>query len=286
MSYFAQIGVGHKKNEIGFKLMAKEANATIIEYDTQTNYELLWIPVGYYNYNFPNVKRILYGPHNFVFPTIPWVDSNIQFERSIYTCLSEYNKSIYNQFGTFCMPVQPIPFPVDVEKFCPKEKHIVYDCFIYFKGRHKQYLELIEKHLQEKQLSYKVIVYGSYEEEDYISLLSVVKFGIWIGSHESQGFALQEALSTNTPLLIYNVKSLNDEVNSYGNHSYMDRSHYDLSATSCPYWDKRCGVIFYEIEEFEEALETIRSTKYNPRDFILETLSPKVCYERLLTYYT
>ena len=228
---------------------------------------------------------MLFRSHNFVFPTYPWVDNNIQFERSIYTCLSAYNKKIYNQFGTFCMRVEPLPFPVDVEKFSPKIKSILYDCFVYFKGRDKKLLDVFENLLQNKHITYKVLVYGSYIEEDYITLLSQVKFGIWIGSHESQGFALQEALSMDVPLLIYNVKSLNDEVNSYGEHSYMDKSHYDLSATSCPYWDKRCGVIFYEIEDFEEALETIRSTKYNPRDFILETLSPKVCYERLLSYY-
>ena len=149
-------------------------NSICFEYnnndDINKSYELLWIPVGYYNYNFPNVKRILYGPHNFVFPTYPWVDNNIQFERSIYTCLSAYNKKIYNQFGTFCMRVEPLPFPVDVEKFSPKIKSIVYDCFVYFKGRDKKLLNVFENLLQNKDITYKVIIYGTYIEEDYISL--------------------------------------------------------------------------------------------------------------------
>jgi glycosyltransferase involved in cell wall biosynthesis len=140
--------------------------------------------------------------------------------------------------------------------------------------------------LEEKGITYKTIIYGKYKEEEYIDILNKVQFGIWIGSHESQGFALEEALSMNVPLLVFDVKSLNDEINGEGNRSYMEYSDYNLSATSCPYWDKRCGIRFTHISEFDECLESIRKNSYSPRQYILETLSPKVCYERLLQYYT
>ena len=288
---FLQIGKGHSKNEIGFRLMAKEANTTVSTiYDPTQTYELIWVPVGYYpSFYYQTAKRILYGPHNFVFPTPQWT-SNEKFEKSIYTCLSQYNKEIYSQFGKFCMPVEPIPFPVDVTLFCPKglKENSDLQCFIYFKGRQRGLLSVIENALEEKNITYKTIIYGKYKEEEYIELLNQVQFGIWIGSHESQGFALEESLSMNVPLLVFDVKSLNDEINGEGNRSYMEYSHYNLYATSCPYWDKRCGIRFTHISEFEESLETMKSTysTFRPRQYILETLSPKVCYERLLQYYT
>ena len=88
----------------------------------------------------------------------------------------------------------------------------------------------------------------------------------------------------NVPLLVLNVKTLHDEVNNEGNHSYLEyKDNYDLKATSCSYWDSRCGEIIYELDELEDGLQKIQTKSYNPRQFILETLSPKACYERCIS---
>jgi glycosyltransferase involved in cell wall biosynthesis len=292
---FLKTDSAHLKNENGFRLLASYANATITESSDRNiwreEFDLVWIPKGFeHSLEFPNAKRILYGPHNFVFPQEPWLyQFNPEFTRSIYTSLSEYNLNIYSQFGKFCMPVESIPFPVDVEKFKPIDKKTYeYDCFLYFKGREPKYFTYIKGLLEEKGITYIAIEYGKYKQEDYITVLNKVKFGIWVGSHESQGFALQEALSMNVPLLVFNVKSLTDEVNSFGNRSYTEyESQYDLSATSCPYWDSRCGIVFTELSSIEIKLDEISSsyTEFNPRAYILETLSPRVCYERIISMF-
>lgn len=288
---FLRVGTAHSKNEQGFELLAKEANATLevidrIENINTDTYDLVWIPQGFYHsLQLPNVKHILYGPHNFVFPKEPWTYTiEPAFERSIYTCLSGWIQNIYSRMGTICMPVKPLPFPVDIEKFNMNNEK-TYDCFIYFKNRSKEDLQFIETIVQYMNLTYTVFKYGHYKEEDYINTVQKCRFGIWLGAHESQGFALQEALSMNVPLIVCNVTSLHDEINTEGNHSYIEyKGVYDLSATSCHYFDERCGIIVYDLHDLPNNIEHMKNnyTTYQSRNYILENLSPKVCYEQII----
>jgi hypothetical protein len=57
-----------------------------------------------------------------------------------------------------------------------------------------------------------------------------------------------------------------------------------LKCTSIPYWDSRCGLVFTEKAEFSNTLTRMLTDylEFEPRNFILETLSPEVCVERLL----
>lgn len=288
---FLRVGTAHTKNIRGFELLAQEANAELIVKNSLENnleldeYDLVWIPQGFYHsLQFPNSKGILYGPQNFVFPNEPWTYKiEPSFNRSIYTCLSDYIQKIWIQFPKICLPVKPLPLPVDIELFKPSNLEKNIDCFIYFKNRSKEDLQYIENILNCLNYTYKVLQYGHYKEEEYIDILNKSKFGIWLGAHESQGFALQEALSMNVPLIVCNVKSLNDEINGEGKHSYLEyKDNYNLSATSCPYFDERCGLIIYHLNELVDAIAKINNIIYNPREYVLEQLSPKVCYERLI----
>jgi glycosyltransferase involved in cell wall biosynthesis len=105
--------------------------------------------------------------------------------------------------------------------------------------------------------------------------LSESKYGIWLDAHESQGFALQEAIACNVPLLVWNVTSMNQE------HGY---SYDDIPATSIPYWDERCGEFFYHENELESKFKTLISKleQYRPREFIVENLSIEKCEDKLL----
>ena len=114
-----------------------------------------------------------------------------------------------------------------------------------------------------------------YNEDNYIEYLHNSKFGVWIDAHESQGFALQEALSCNVPLLVWNVLSMNQE---YG------QNHNDISATTIPHWDARCGEVFYKKNDFKTSFNTFLSKleTYQPRDFILENLTFDICETKLI----
>jgi glycosyltransferase involved in cell wall biosynthesis len=114
-----------------------------------------------------------------------------------------------------------------------------------------------------------------YKEEDYINYLHNSRFGIWLDAHESQGFALEEALSCNVPLFVWNVTSLNQE---YG------CKYPDIPATSIPYWDNRCGESFTSISEIQEKFQKFMDnlSSYKPREYVLENLSINVCENKLI----
>ena len=99
------------------------------------------------------------------------------------------------------------------------------------------------------------------------------KYGIIVDAHESQGFAIEEALSCNVPLLVWNTKIMSQE---YG-------SRYDnISCNTIPYWDSLCGEYFYEQNEFINTFELFinKLSSYNPRQYILDNLSTEICSEK------
>jgi hypothetical protein len=282
----------HHKNKIGFDLLCK-ANSieSVCTNDISLfdkHYDLVIVPSDCVPpYLFPNAKHIMYGPHNFVFTNGVWQKSGNSYFKPhcFYNLLSDWILVLQDEFGGMSLPAKTIPFPVDIDRFCPSLQEAKYDCFVYFKGRKQELLSFAEARLKALGMRYTVIRYGSYTEDQYLEALRSSRFGLWIGSHESQGFALQEALSTNIPLVVWNVKSMFDEYNRQNEVCYKeDPKIYKLKATSVPYWDARCGELFYEKEEFDTKVMTMSQNyaNYSPRDFVLETLSPVACYKRLV----
>jgi hypothetical protein len=283
----------HKKNRIGFDLMCKSKNIDYVVSKNQKEYsnewDLVFIPAEPINpAMFPNTKCIMYGPHNFVFVNGIWKKNTFEFPANcFYNLLSKWITEVQDEFGGLSLKVETFPFAVDVDTFKPLENKIEpeYDCFVYYKARDPKVLEFVTKTLQMKNLRFVVIRYGKYTEEEYKYILHSTKFGIWVGCHESQGFALEECLSTNVPLLVWNVTSMFDEYNNEGNIAYtQELGRYMLKATSIPYWDDRCGLVSTEKDSFLQNLDSMikKYQEYRPRDYIVETLSPRVCMERLL----
>ena len=142
------------------------------------------------------------------------------------------------------IPLKVFYFPVNTKKFKPMENIKKEKVFIYFKRRKQEELTFLKKFLHNKNIEFKVFDYVKrYKEEDYLKYLQESKYGIILDAHESQGFAIEEALSCDVPLLVWNVTSMNQEEGI---------NYPDIPATSIPYWDNRCGESFYNKEEFEE----------------------------------
>jgi len=227
--------------------------------------------------NYPNIKFI-FGPHFSVFPESHSMDK-IRYKNAIYIQPSQWAADIWNNM--YPMHYEVLPWGVDTVKFMeikpPEEKELV---FIYFKARKPEELEFLENELRERNISYRVFGYGQrYNEEEYVDYLKNAKYGIWLDAHESQGFALEEALSCNVPLLVWNVRFMSQEYNS---------SYADIPATTIPYWDERCGEYFYNSSDFAYMfgyfMENIHKKKYQPRKYILEHLAMEVCEKRLIKY--
>ena len=281
----------HHKNRIGFILMCKAKNIELVITKDMNKFheswDLVFVPSEYIHPKFfPNTKHIMYGPQNFVFVNGPWLKGATYFPPNcFYNLLSDWVIDVQNEMGGLSLESKSIPFAVDIEKFSPKQSEKKYDCFVYFKNRNLADLAFIEEELKERNLHYTVLHYGHYKEDDYLEIIHNSRFGIWVGGSESQGFALEESLSCNVPLLVWNCTNMfqvYDSNNKLVMESYIGKCI--LKCTSIPYWDSRCGLVFTEKAEFSNTLTRMLTDylEFEPRNFILETLSPEVCVERLL----
>jgi glycosyltransferase involved in cell wall biosynthesis len=225
--------------------------------------------------NFPD-KNFIFGPHFSTFPNHkikPIINKN-----TIYIQPSEWVVKLWKEFD-ICenLDIRVLPFGVDTEKFNQTiETSSRNKVFVYFKNRNPLELRYIEHFLSSQNIQYVVFDYKkTYNEQEYLDYLHNAKYGIWLGCHESQGFALEEALSCNVPLFVWSVKSMNQE---YGSN------YYDIPATTLSYWDERCGEFTYDIEKFYDKFQKflMKLETYRPREYILENLSMDVCEKKFI----
>lgn len=220
---------------------------------------------------YPNVKFI-FGPHFSEFPSNNKLNS-IRSSNTVYILTSDWIKNIWMSFDNIKgITLKVLPFAVNIPEYRDikpiQERNNV---FVYFKERSVQDLNIVESYLNFQNIKYKLFKYGSYKEEDYIQYLQTTKYAIWIGRHETQGFALQTALAYNVPILVWDVTQLNGK----------NMCHI---ATTIPYWDHRCGEYFHQSQDFETIYNKfIKQLQiYNPRQYIVDNLSKEVCRKKFL----
>lgn len=254
-----------------------ETNNTNLDLVDLSNFDYVYSPCNPIDVNkYPNTK-FLFGPHFSVFPEKHHTDM-ICGNNSIYIQPSDWARDVWRN-NVLCnnIRIETLPFGVDTNKFTEirpiDQRHNV---FIYYKARKPEELNQIIIFLSQFNFNVKIFDYKKkYNEQDYINYLHNSKFGIWIGCHESQGFALQEALSCNVPLMVWNVNSMNQE---YG------YNYNDIPATSIPYWDSTCGESFKNISELSNIFNKFTNNlmNYKPRKYILENISIDKCSEKFI----
>ena len=198
-------------------------------------------------------------------------------KKIIFNALSPWNKELLDTYGANPnVTYITLPFPVDVERFQPLQKKKQF--FIYIKLTPLSMIDAIHHmivHYTELLQEYecRIFTYGHYQENDYLQYIQSAEFGIWVGRHESQGFALEEALSCNCPLFVYDITSMKDE--------YIDGSypweHFpgDLPATSASYFDETCGAICRESGKLNNMFLSFLQVlpRFTPRQFVLNHLT-------------
>ena len=251
------------------------------------NYDIIYGPSEVINASLYPGKKIIFGPHFSVFPVhsqLHALQAN-KYKNSVYIQPSEWAAQTWINMGAEqFLPIKPFAFPVDTHVFKPTE-HIEKEkteVFLYIKQRHPNEITHVKSLLDLNKIKYKVFDYNAkYNEKDYIDTLKNSKYGIWLGRHESQGFALEEALSMNVPLLVWNVSSMNQEQGS---------NYNDIPATTIPYWDSRCGEYFQHHSELPAAFQKfqakIAAGQYSPRKYILDNLTTEKCTERFIELIT
>jgi hypothetical protein len=270
------IGDLHHKNRHGLNAMLSQHRIKY-KYGSENDivdYQYIYCPSNTVDTTNYNTKKFIFGPHFSVFPTNKLTLINNVHNNSVYIQPSKWVQELWiNMNADKILPVKQFAFPVDMQKF-NQTNAVREKVFIYFKRRKPTELRLIATMLDARKIEYKIFDYVQrYDEEDYLKYLQQCKYGIILDAHESQGFAIEEALSSNVPLLVWNTRYMSQEVG--GNYN-------NIPCTTIPYWDERCGEYFYEESELEKTFHifTNKLDTYKPREYIHENLSVDVCFDK------
>ena len=135
-------------------------------------------------------------------------------------------------------------------------------CLIYFKKRPVEELNKVIEYLKSQNQKYEIFEYGKYENNKLKEAAKENSFAIIMSGTETQGFAIQELMAVNIPLIVWNKT-----INNYEN--------YQLSGTSVPIWDKRCGVVIYNLDELKNIFNSFINnlSSYQPINLVLEKLT-------------
>ena len=181
---------------------------------------------------------------------------------------------VKNKFITkFNLPEDKLSvWPVGIEEF-NNIREVNYDCLIYFKRRDQSELDAVKKFLVSNGLSYRMVEYGTYGEDGFKQLVNSAKFCFLINGTESQGIAVQEIMSMGVPIIAWDIKEWLDQGEAYR-----------VPATSIPYWDDRCGEVFFNIDDLEVTFSKFyaRLDQYDPKAFIEDNLSFECSVKTLL----
>lgn len=272
------IGDAHFKNKLGLIYMLDYLNWEYKFGNIQdiVHYDYIYSPDQAIDISNYSDKKFIFGPHFSVFPNKELSILNNKYNNAIYIQPSEWAAETWrNMQAEKILPIKSFPFPVNINKFKPIKDNInKTEVFLYYKRRNPKELNFIINYLKSKNINFKIFNYVQrYEEEDYLNTLQNSKYGIILDAHESQGFAIEEALSCNVPLLVWNTTIMSQE---YGSN------YENIPCTTIPYWDKNCGEFFYKPEEFIITFDIFlnKLNTYNPRQYILDTLSAEVCANR------
>jgi hypothetical protein len=178
------------------------------------------------------------------------------------------------------------PAGVETEKWAPNSRIAKkFDILLYNKirwdkaERYQSLRDPIINKLNELGLSYNEIVYGHYQEKDYFKLVQQSRAMIFLCEHETQGFALCEAMSANVPVFAWDPGYCQDPARFNWNDPV-------IKTTSIPFFDDTCGMSFTDTDEFLKKADTfwqkVQNGHFAPREYIVKNISLKVSAQKML----
>jgi len=235
----------------------------------------------------PQNTCLLMGPQLYVLPSGPTVGPYCaEYEHRVaQTCLSQWVKELYlEHVPSLRYPLEPMPTGVDTVRFCPG-RGARESVILYIKHRSPANIGAAREALASAGIAYREFAYGSYDENVYIAALQTAKFMVVVDAHESQGYALQEAMSCGVPLLVWDVRSMYEEYNE--NSQVYHNNGKQMHATSVPWWSQECGLRIHSAEDLPAALTAMCATwqEFRSRDYVVSNLSDEACMRRWLAYF-
>lgn len=251
--------------------------------------------ISYLFKNISNIKsdsKFVFGPNIYYKPEeIVKEFGNLNdspLVKGSYLMPSEWVINFWINHG-YTLPIVNWPAGIDTDLFKPIESDTAEKnkVLLYTKNRSNTDIEEIINFLNDNNIEFINFGYGKYREAKLSDAINQCKFAIIIVSSESQGIAIEEIMSMNIPLIVFDIEYLNQ-------HSYLDSRYFAGNtinrepATSVPYFDNSCGIKSQSIADIKKSILDFKNTidlkaKYKPRDYILSNLNLKKQAEALIT---
>jgi glycosyltransferase involved in cell wall biosynthesis len=210
-------------------------------------------------------------------------------EYCVYIHPSEWAANAWRELGYARTVIDTWPVGIDsstFEIYKQKQKNKT-EVLFYYKCRDKNKIDgatLIEEVLRCEGIKFKRFNYGSYDQKDYLNTLGESKYVVWYGRQESQGLALQEALSMGCPIIVVDVKTIGE--NDGTGYQFTEKEAL-ISATSAPYFDDRCGLKISDLNQLAYVVKFMERSfeKFKPNDYVAENLTIEVSSRNFVSLF-
>ncbi len=240
----------------------------------------IWIQSGWDALPYLNKisAHVVVGPNTALYPSDL---DQFDLSKAIYLQPGPTAVDFWLTLGFNQCPLKYWAAGIDTNLFRPDnsiKKDIV---LVYHKHRDLEELAFITSTLARKGIEYILIPYGAYTESEYIHFLRRARYVIWHGRLESQGIALQEALSCDVPMIVCDVTTIGQSKHS---RTKFPDNVKKIPATSVPYFSTTCGLKITELAELSISIENMESNLriFSPREFIVNNLSLEIQAEKLV----
>ncbi len=122
--------------------------------------------------------------------------------------------------------------------------------------------------LKKRNLSYKIINYGSYQPSEYFELLAQSQTLLYFSHSESQGLALLEAWSMDVPTYVWNN----------GKFTFGGK---EVPSSPAPYLSDACGAFFKDCDAFLNQYD--KRNHFQAREWVLANSSDRISTEHLVS---
>ena len=272
----AQTLSGPKKVIDNLKASLDQENIpyAINEEKYKNNFLVQYDYTGHLKHSKLTLETCVIGPQIWSFDEhVNTLRENPHYYKTIVTP-SQWVKDLYvNKCGFPEDKVSVWPVGITLPEYERKKE---YGCLVYYKRRDQEELSKVRELLSDRHIPYNVMEYGQYSQNALEILAPESDFCFVLNGTESQGIAIQEIMSYNTPMLVWDIESWEDQ-----------GPEWSVPATSVPYWSDECGERFINIDDMEVTFDRFYSRigEYNPRKYVEDNLSYKKSVEKLLEIF-
>jgi hypothetical protein len=218
------------------------------------------------------ITNMIIGPNISILPT---ENNNIMNQR--YKKLLTPSLWVYNLYKKWIDSNKIEIYPTGIDyntffDFSTYDKTI--NCLIYYKNRKIEELNSIIEILNDNNQTFITLEYGKYNEEQFIDTLKQCQYCFLLDNTESQGIAVLEIMSTNTPLFVWDI-------------NFWTYNNITVDSTSIPYCDDICGEVVYNYNDIKNKFKMfiINLNNYNPRKYILDNLKLEDQAQKLIDMF-